>query len=46
MDRITGLFLTLTLLFLAACQSPEPIGLDHIQTEFEQVPEAVKPWAY
>ncbi len=46
MDRLTGLFLTLTLLCIAGCQSPAPAGQDHIQTEFERVPEAVKPWAY
>ena len=43
MDRLTGLFLTLTLLCIAGCQSPEPAGQNHIQTEFERVPEAVKP---
>jgi len=46
MDRLTGLFLILTLLCLSACQSPAPASLDHIKTEFERVPEAVKPWAY
>ncbi len=46
MDRITGLFLTLTLLCMAGCQTPAPAGQDQIQTEFEKVPEAVKPWAY
>lgn len=46
MNRITGLFLTLTLLYMAGCQTPAPAGQDQIQTEFEKVPEAVKPWAY
>ncbi len=46
MDRITCLFLISVLLSITACNSPMPEGLDHIQTEFEQVPEGVKPWAY
>ena len=43
MDRIRSLLL---LLLLAGCQMTETQDLDFIQSEFEQVPESVKPWAY
>ncbi len=45
MDRITCLLLLLTVHYLAGCQSPESQELDHIQSEFAQMPESVKPWA-
>ncbi len=46
MKQIPGIFLIPTLLCLVACQTPSGIDLDHISTEFSQVPEEVKPWAY
>jgi hypothetical protein len=46
MKRLTGLFLTIPIFWIMGCESSDVTNASHIQTEFEQVPETVKPWAY
>ena len=45
-NSVTVPLIAAAVLFFCGCKSPAPAGQDQIQTEFEKVPEAVKPWAY